>query len=400
MNNLTILKLDHFGRGIARIDHDIYFISGALPGDIVNVEIIKNKKNIKEGIVKEYISKSILHKESKCKYFNVCGGCTFLNLDYQEELKFKEMKINELVHKMLKEDVKINSIVPSTEYNYRNKITLHGNEIGMYKDKSNEIVKIDKCYLINDEMNIIIDRIHKYTDKNKVRIDELTIKCTSLNEIMISIYGNLDYDHFLNEFKDIKVIYINNQLVSKDRYIKEKILNKEFNISNHSFFQVNMYNTENLYNLVINSIKDKNYKKALDLYCGTGTIGILISEYVDEVVGIEEVKDAITDANNNKEINQVNNISFICGKVEDNINLFNDIGLVIVDPPRAGLDIKTRDNIKRINPDTIIYVSCDPATLMRDLNDLKDKYLIKEITPVDMFPKTYHCESVCILEKK
>ena len=217
---------------------------------------------------------------------------------------------------------------------------------------------------------------------------------------MISLYGSFDYDHFLNEFNDIDVIYINNQLVSKKEYIKEKLFDKYFYVSNHSFFQVNTYMTEKLYELVINKIKNEHYKNALDLYCGTGTIGILISDYVDKVTGIEEVKDAVEDANRNKELNNVDNINFICGKVEDNIDSFKDIDLVIVDPPRSGLDNKTREQLLKINPIRIIYVSCDPATLMRDLNDLSKNYNIKEITPVDMFPRTYHCESITVLERR
>ena len=401
MNSLKIEKLDHFGRGITRINHDIYFIEGALPNDIVDIEVIKHKKNIYEAKVSKYIEKSNYHIDSICPYFLECGGCTFLNMDYKNELEFKEQKIHELVNKMLKKDVQINKIIYSDNiYNYRRKITIHGNQLGLYKNKSNDIVNIDKCYLVNEKINEILPRLKKYQEKTKCNIEEVTIKVSVLNEVMISLYGSFDYDHFLNEFKDIDVIYINNQLVSKKEYIKEKLFDKYFYVSNHSFFQVNTNMTENLYELVINKIKNEHYKNALDLYCGTGTIGILISDYVDKVTGIEEVKDAVEDANRNKELNNVDNINFICGKVENNIDSFKDIDLVIVDPPRSGLDNKTREQLLKINPIKIIYVSCDPATLMRDLNDLSKNYNIKEITPVDMFPRTYHCESITVLEKR
>ncbi len=401
MNNLVIEKIDHFGRGIVRIDHDIYFIEGALPGDIVDIEIEKSKKNIHECRVINYIKKSDYHIDNICPYFLTCGGCTFMNMDYSKELEFKEQKIHELVNKMLKINVPINKIVYSDNiYNYRRKITVHGNELGLYKSKSNDIVKIDKCYLVNEKINEVLTRLNNYKSNNKCTVEECTIKVSILNEIMISLYGSFDYDHFLKEFNDIDVIYINNQLVSKKKYIKEKLFDYFFNVSNHSFFQINTNMTEKLYELVINNIKDEHYSNALDLYCGTGTIGILISDYVDNVVGIEEVEDAVKDANENKDHNGIKNINFICGKVEEYIDSFRDIDLVIVDPPRSGLENKTRESLLKINPKKIIYVSCDPATLMRDLNDLNKNYNIKEITPVDMFPRTYHVESICVLERK
>ena len=401
MKNVVIEKLDHFGRGIVKLNYDIYFVEGAFPGDIVDIEIIKSKKNIHEAKVIKFIKKSIYHIDSICPYYKECGGCTFMNMDYKYELEFQEQKIRELVNKMLKKEIRINDIIYSNNiYNYRRKITLHKNQLGLYKNKSNDLVLIDKCYLVNEKINEIINRLIKYKNNYKCNIEEVTIKVTTLNELMISIYGSFNYDDFQKEFNDVDVIYINNQLISKKKYIKEKLFDKYFYISNHSFFQINTYMTEKLYEIVINSIKNEHFKKGLDLYCGTGTIGILISEYVDSLIGIEEVKDAVLDANKNKELNNVKNIEFICGKVEDNISDFNDIDLIVVDPPRSGLDNKTRESILKINPKKIIYVSCDPATLMRDLNEMSNNYIIKEITPVDMFPRTYHVECVCVLDLK
>jgi len=304
---------------------------------------------------------------------------------------------------MLKEDIKIKEIISSNkEYNYRNKITIHAknNKLGLYKKKSNEIVEINECKLVHKNINNVIERIKKYQSKNKCIINDLIIKTTTLNETMISIYGSLDYDNFKKEFSDVKVIIINNQIITKDSFIKEKILNKEFYISNHSFFQVNMFTTEKLYQKVLDYIKGEKYKNCLDLYCGTGTISILVSDYIDKVYGIEIVEDAVKDANKNKELNKKTNVEFLLGKTEEHINKFNDIDLIIVDPPREGLDKKTKENICRINPKTIIYVSCEPSTLMRDLNDLKEKYDIKEIVTCDMFPNTYHVECVSVLHRK
>ncbi|MBE6151321.1 MAG: class I SAM-dependent RNA methyltransferase [Firmicutes bacterium] len=401
--NQKIEKLDHFGRGIIKKDNDIIFVENALPNDIVDISITKQKKNIKEAEVTKYIERSNYYKDSICPYSNVCGGCNIINLIYNEQLPYKKTKVQELIDKMLRMDIKINEVISSNqEYNYRNKITIHSkdNQLGLYKKKSNDLVEINECKLVNEKINEILKRIKSYQENNKCQIADLIIKTTTLNESMISIYGSMDYEHFKKEFSDIKVIIINNQIITKDKYIKEKLLNKEFYISNHSFFQVNMYTTNLLYEKVIDLIKNKNYKTCLDLYCGTGTITILVSDYIDKVYGIEVVEDAVNDANKNKELNNKNNIEFILGKTEEHIHKFKDIDLIIVDPPREGLDKITKENLKRINPKTIIYVSCEPSTLMRDLNDLKDKYNIKEISICDMFPNTYHVESIALLTRK
>ena len=174
---------------------------------------------------------------------------------------------------------------------------------------------------------------------------------------------------------------------------------KKYYLSKDSFFQVNKYLTKELYDLVRKAI-NKPYKTCLDLYCGTGTIGIYISDLVDSVIGIDYSESNIKDANRNIELNNTNNISFICNKVENKIDTFKDVNLVIIDPPRVGLDSKTIKYLIEINPEKIIYVSCDPATLSRDLKELNSKFNILEVTPVNMFPRTYHCESIVVLERK
>ena len=165
------------------------------------------------------------------------------------------------------------------------------------------------------------------------------------------------------------------------------------------FFQVNNLVCTKIFDKVRSYIKGKNYKKALDLYCGTGIIGILISDLVESVTGIEVVKDAVANANDNKELNGIHNINFICDKVENRINEFNDIDLIIVDPPRSGLDSKSIDNILRIGAKDIIYISCNPNTLVRDLKELATLYDIKEVSIADMFPNTYHVETIVFLSK-
>jgi len=155
-----------------------------------------------------------------------------------------------------------------------------------------------------------------------------------------------------------------------------------------------------MYNKVIDFYKEHKNLKVLDLYCGTGTIGMLISKYCKSVIGVEVNKEAINSANRCKDKNSIKNIEFYQGKVEDKIDMFSDIDSIVVDPPRAGLDKHSIEIILKLNPESIIYISCDPATLARDLNLLKDNYEVKEINPIDMFPNTYHVENVCILERK
>ena len=214
---------------------------------------------------------------------------------------------------------------------------------------------------------------------------------------MVSIIGEItSIDELLNI---CNVLIINDKYYTNDKVILTSIGNKKYLESINSFFQVNNTLTKDLYNEVLINVKDKNYKKVLDLYCGTGTIGIYIKDYVDSVIGIDYNKSNVEDAIKNVELNSLDNIEFICDKVENRINEFKDIDLVIVDPPRAGLDNKTKEYLKKINSKEIIYVSCDPMTLARDIKDLSDTYKIKYIKPFNMFPRTYHCESVTVLER-
>lgn len=402
LENVKIEKLDHFGRGLVH-NNGIIFVENALPGDIVDIEIVKDKKGIKEAVVLKYKERSNMYQEAICPYAKECGGCHIINLQYEEQLNYKKQKVQELIDKMLKEDIKVNEVLSSgNAFNYRNKITLHGDgkKIGLYRNKTNEVIAINECQLVNPRINALINRLNDYLAQRDVLIYDVTIKTTTLLEDMLIVHGRLDYEDFKKEFSDVKVIFINEQMVTKEHYIREELLSKQFDISPNSFFQVNMQTTPLLYEKVKALLKDDDYKTCLDLYCGTGTISILVSDLFTKVYGIEVVKDAVLDANRNKELNDVNNVEFIWGKTEDHLGEFQDIDVIIVDPPREGLDRKTKDNLKRIKPQTIIYVSCDPATLMRDLSELKNLYDIKEIDICDMFSQTYHVESICALHLK
>lgn len=399
VENVKVEKLDNLGRGIARIDNKIVFIENALPEEVVDIEIIKDKKNY--SLARRIrLDKKSKYRRVICPYSDFCGGCDLISLEYDKQLEYKQNKIEELVRRNLGCSIKINNIIYNNEEAYRNKILLHimQEKLGFFEQMTNNIVDIDKCLLVNDRINSLISLIRKFIKSNR-ELKSVVIRSSSNGDTMLIFSGNVSKELLLESFSMVDVIVLNNKLV-KGQFIKEMLGDKEFLIYPNSFFQVNMFNTLNLYNEVKRMTYNKKYGNILDLYCGTGTIGIFLSQIATSVVGIEVVEDAVIAAKSNADINNVENIKFICGRVEDYIDGFNNIDLIILDPPRSGLDKKTIDNVKRINPKEIIYVSCDPMTLVRDLKELEEDYLIKEITPVDMFPNTHHVECVSVLHRK
>ena len=395
---MQIEKLDYYGRGIGRINNKITFVENALKDEIVDIKILKESKKYNEAIVKSYNTKSKSRVTPKCKYYNICGGCNISHLKEEEQEGFKDSKINELLNRNLNIEC-LDKIEYSKFYNYRNKIVLHIKEdkLGLYKNKSNELIEIDECLLVDDKINNVIKILKKIIKKEK-NLKKATIKLgNTTNEVMLILEGKIkDYSELLNK---VDVLIINDKVVSKKDYTISIIGNKKYKISKNSFFQVNQVITEKIYNEIRSNIEKINPKNVLDLYCGTGTIGIYIADLVKNVIGIEVIKDAVLDANFNKELNNINNISFILGKVEDKIKDIKDnIDLIIVDPPRSGLDKKVIPVINKLKAKNIIYVSCNPITLVRDLKLLKDNYNIEYIKPYDMFPNTYHVECVCVLK--
>ena len=397
---LKIEKLDHYGRGITKLDNKTVFVKDALPDEIVEINIIKEKKNYAEANVLKYIQKSNNRIEPKCPYYNSCGGCNIMQIPYEDQLKFKQNKIENIIKKYLNNEVKINDIVSSGRIDfYRNKTTFQVQEkIGFYKENTYDIINIDSCTISDKLINNSIKFL------KRLNLKEITkITCRSgLNELMIIIETqneNLDITP-LKEIAHSIYLKTNNKYIHKfgNKNIYEKLENYKFKISPDSFFQVNIDTCLKLYNKVKEYVK--NNKNVIDLYCGTGTIGIFVSEN-NNVIGIEMNEYAIKDAIDNKKLNNIKNIDFICGdsgkKLKD-LNFMPDT--IIVDPPRNGLNKETIDNILKFDSKEIIYVSCDPMTLMRDLNALNEYYDIKEITPFDMFPNTHHIETIAYLTKK
>ena len=402
MNKVKIDKLDHYGRGIAKINNKITFIENALPEEEVEIKVLKEKKSYNEAEVVKYISENKKRNKYECPYYNICGGCNIGHLKYLDQLKFKVEKVKNIFEKY--NNIKINpNIIESNNYSYRNKVVLHvkDNKIGYYKQNTNTLIEIDNCLLLSKKVNNIITILRQIDLSNiyKIMIRE------TLNEIMLVLYGKLgDKENVLNKLKDkvTTIITYDNKynILYGNGVIYEKINEIDYIISPESFFQVNTKQMIKLYDKILDYLDINKNDKILDLYCGVGSIGIYISSYVKEVLGIEINESAIKDANINKKINNIKNIKFICSDVSDVIDDIKGYNKIIIDPPRKGLDKHTKDILLKLKPEKIVYVSCDPITLARDIKDLNELYELKNIELVDMFPNTYHVESVVELNLK
>lgn len=393
-----IEKLDNFGRGISHINNKIVFISNALEDEVVDATTTYSNKKFDEAKVNEIIEVSRMRIKPICPYFDICGGCNLLHMNYDDQLKFKYNKVKDIIFKYLKENIKVNDVIYSNQFNYRNKASFEVKEKLCYKmRKSTNLVDIKYCYLLDNNIN---DIVHILNNLNLKNINNITIR-TGEEDIMVIISGN-PAQEIIDALKEkARSIYVNDKLVYGRSNIVSKIGNYEFFVSDKSFFQVNKYNVKNLYDKVLEYAELTGNENILDLYCGTGTIGIYLSKYAKSVIGIEVNEQAIFDANVNKNKNNIENISFICDTTSNINNIVNnDFDVIIVDPPRSGLDKNTINFLINSKAKRIVYVSCDIMTLVRDLNILKQDYDIREITPVDMFPNTYHVETVCILERK
>ena len=390
---VLINKLDHFGNGIGRINDKVIFVKRGLVGEIVDVNVTKDKKKFMEGEINEVIKESPSRIKSICPYYDKCGGCNFLHTTYDEEINFKKNKGIELLGN-------VNKFYETDKLNYRNKVTLHvkGDKLGFYKEKTNDVIDINYCYLLDDKINFVIDKLNDYIKSNIHELKNIVIR-TNGSEVLIDINGFV-MDDFFDEFEFVDTIVYNDEVIKGNGYLEYVIDNKKFIVNAKSFFQVNNNGLESI-NEIIKEYLDKiKCHTILDLYSGISTWGILVSEYVEKVISIEENNYATQDALINKKLNNLDNLEVINGRVEDYIDSFKDIDLVIIDPPRSGLDKKTKEYLKKIKSKKMIYISCDMITLKRDLEELSDIYKVIDINLVDMFKKTYHVESVVLLELK
>lgn len=405
-NKFFIEKLDHFGRGITRLNDKIMFVKNAIDKEVVEIDIISDKKKIIEGTSSNIIEKSPDRKDAECPYYSICGGCNIMHINYRKQLDFKLNKVSELLEKFAGiSRQKIKTILPSSDFYYRNKVSFKvDKKLSFCKNKTCTLVQIDECIICSKKINEVVKVLNSLNLSN---IEEVIIRTTYKDEVMVvfKVLNDIDKEYFERNLKDEIDTFIIikegvEEVIFGKGFITEKIGNYYFKISPTSFFQVNTTGAEKLYDIAKCYAKLSNEENVLDLYCGTGTIGIYVSDKAKSVIGIEINSEAVSDAEENKKLNGINNVSFVCKDISKVIDKYKDIDVAIIDPPRSGLVKKAMENILEISPQRIVYISCDPATLARDLNTLKEYYEIEEITLVDMFPNTYHCESITVLERR
>lgn len=397
--NVKIEKMDDFGRGIAYIDDKVVFVPKTIVDDIVDIKIMSEKKKYSIAKVNEIINPSKLRIPFKCPYFDICGGCSLQNVEYRIELEYKLQKINNLLKKN-RINYQVKDIIKSAKrYNYRNKVSLKIEDgvIGYYEKDTHNIVKINKCFLLNDAINDVINDLPRLSIIN----GSVIIRSNLKGELLLIIYTdklNKDGIKYLVNKHRISGIVLNDKCIFGSDFLVDKIDDYKFKISYNSFFQVNPYICKELFKIVKDYTKDAN--NLIDLYSGVGTLSIVAKENASSVLGVEIIDNAAINAKTNAMLNGVSNISFIASDTNKIISYLEGKDFVIVDPPRSGLTSKVIEGIKKYQVKNILYVSCDPNTLMRDLNLLLTDYKIIEFKLLDMFPNTYHVESVCVLEHK
>lgn len=396
---IEIVKFDNLGRGIGYLNDKIIFVPKSVPGDIVEVKITLEKKNYYEGKIVNIIKPSRIRREAKCPYFDICGGCDLMNISISENLDYKLAKVNEILDKNninyeVKDIIKSNS-----EFNYRNKVTLKivNKEIGYYENNSHNLVRIDYCYLCNDTINAIIKDLKLLEIIN----GEVVIRCNYNEEILLDIKSSdeiKNINELINKYRIVGIVQ-NDKAIYGENYFIDKINNYIFKVSYNSFFQVNPYICGKLFELIEKHTESSH--NLIDLYCGVGTLSIVASKNASKVIGVEIVENAIVDANLNKNLNNRKNIEFICNDTKKIIEkITNSFDTIIFDPPRNGVSSKVIEKVINEKIDKIIYVSCDPITLARDLKLLEKYYNILDFKLLEMFPNSEHIESIVLLERK
>ena len=403
MYDVVIDRLDHQGRGIGYINGKIVFVKNALPGEKVKVNVVRENKKFYEGIVLEYYSKSNARESVVCPYYEFCGGCDIMHMNYDFQHDYKVNKVKDIIRKFVKDDIDVLDISYDNQFYYRNKATFHVKEgIGYFKEKTYDLIDIDRCMISSNEINSVLVVLKKMNLNN---VNQVVVRSSYYDKSVMVIFSvdvKVDEEYLIDNLKDIvSSIYIKSdkyKLIYGNEYIIDMIGDKKFVISPDSFFQVNTPMAYKLYSKVKEYAGNLDNCNVLDLYCGTGTIGLFVGG--KSLVGVEINESAIHDANINKKLNGIS-AKFICGdsgKVLKGLNKNFDV--VIVDPPRSGLSELSINEVISVGASRVVYVSCDPVTLARDLNIFKEFYNIKEISLFDLFPNTHHVESVCLLEKK
>ncbi|WP_374443857.1 23S rRNA (uracil(1939)-C(5))-methyltransferase RlmD [Epilithonimonas sp.] len=460
LENIRLLSAGAKGVSVGKTEEGkTVIVSGAVPGDLVNVRVKKSKSNYFEGEAVEIIEYSENRVEPKCIHFGTCGGCKWQNIAYEKQLDFKH---NEVVNNIKRiggvSDFEIIPILGSKEqYFYRNKMEFsfsNSRWLTQYEISSEEnfgnrdalgfhipgmwskILDLKECYLQEDPSNQIRLAVKKYAVENglefyDVKAQEgflrtLMLRQNSIGEWMVlfQLYREMEserirlFDYLLSQFPQIKTLVFainpkgNDSIYDLDiqnyfgeGYLYEEMDGLRFKIGPKSFFQTNYRQALELYRKTLEFADLSGDQVVYDLYTGTGTIAQYVARNAKQVIGIEAVQEAIDAAKEHAQINGLENCTFYCGDMKD---IFNDeflanhpkADVLITDPPRDGMHQKVVEQILKLSPEKIVYVSCNSATQARDIALLKDRYELVKILPVDMFPQTHHVENIALLLKK
>ncbi len=459
LENIEVLRAGAKGVSIGKApDGKTVLIQDAVPGDVVNVSVYKKKSGYLEGKAVEILHKSAYRVDPKCIHFGICGGCKWQNLSYDSQLKFKQDEVeNNLVRIGKFENLEITPILGSAnDYYYRNKLeytfsnsrwltleevrntdeTYNRNALGFHiPGQWSKVLDIKECHLQKEPSNAIRLEAKRFALENEYDFYDLKnqdgflrtlmIRCNQKGEFMILVQffkeDQPKREAFLENLKTkfpeiISLLYAINpkgndsiydldvQLYSGQDFIMEEMEDLQFKIGPKSFYQTNPEQAYELYKITRDFAGLKGDELVYDLYTGTGTIAQFVSKKAKKVIGVEAVQEAINAANENAERNGIENCVFYCGDMKD---IFSDEfisqngtpDVIITDPPRDGMHKNVVETILRIHPEKIVYVSCNSATQARDLELMKERYEIKKVRPVDMFPQTHHVENVVLLER-
>ncbi len=456
LNNVTITDYAAEGKSLVRIDGKVIFVSGAIPGDTVDIQIGKSKKDWAEGRAINIVEPSTDRVVPFCKHFGTCGGCKWQMLPYHKQLQFKQQEAEQNLRRIGKTEIPdLLSIIGSEkttayrnklEFTFSNKRFLTNEEIGSEESIAQQnalgyhaprifdkVIDIQECHLLNPVNNEIRNTIRDFAKEKGFTfydikehtgwLRNIIIRYTSTGELMVNICMNHDeetdrillLDYLLKKVPVIStLLYTINpkwndtiydltpQVYFGKGYVTEKLGNLEFIISPKSFFQTNTKQAENLYAVAKDFAGLTGNEVVYDLYCGTGSIGIFVSDKAKKIIGVEVVEDAIEDAKKNAALNNIHHAHFFSGDVikictDDFFKINGKPDVVITDPPRAGMHEKLVIKLLEMETPKIVYVSCNTATQARDIALLSEKYTVEKVQPVDMFPHTHHIECVALL---
>lgn len=439
-------KMEFGGTSVSRLGNRDIYMKGGITGQKVKASVKKTKSGKAEVKMMELLESSPLETETPCKHFNVCGGCSMLSVPYEKQLEIKERQVMDL---FLEQDIfgfNFQGIEQSPQTKeYRNKMEYtFGDEmkdgsltLGLHKKgKHIDILTVDGCFLVdNDFINVLTSTVEYFNEKNtpyyrnmshKGYLRNLVVrKGINTNEMMVNIVTSSQEDFDMTEYKDmllnldlkadlVSILHtINDGLadaVNCDElivlhgrdYIQEELLGLKFKISPFSFFQTNTKGAEELYKIAREFVGEHNDKVVFDLYSGTGTIGQVMAEKAKKVYGIEIIEEAVEAANKNAKLNNLTNCEFIAGDVAKTVNkLKAKPDIIIVDPPRPGVHKDAIRDISKFDSKEIVYISCNPKTLVLDLVEFKKYgYEVEKVKCMDMFPNTPHVETIVKLYKK